>query len=90
MIDALDPHEIFPIALCGGLADALAPFVPGRFARRCRAPFQDSVSGALALALAEFATAPNAATAPAAPATPAAPTAVSGAPGSASGSGPHA
>jgi glucosamine kinase len=81
MIDALDPDETCPVALCGGLADALAPFVPERFAGRCRAPFQDSVNGALALALAELANAPDAQ---------AAPIAASGAPGSASGSGPRA
>jgi glucosamine kinase len=52
MIDALDPEHVLPVALCGGLADALAPFVPARFAARFIAPSQDSVSGALALALA--------------------------------------
>jgi glucosamine kinase len=55
MIDTLDPAETVPVALCGGLAEALTPFVPGRFAARLRAPSQDSVSGALALALAEMA-----------------------------------
>lgn len=55
MIDALDSGEAVPIALCGGLAEALTPFVPHRFVSRLRAPSQDSVSGALALALAGMA-----------------------------------
>ncbi|MDI9690698.1 ATPase, partial [Burkholderia cenocepacia] len=38
MIDALDPQHALPIALCGGLADALAPAVPARHAARLRAP----------------------------------------------------
>jgi glucosamine kinase len=43
MIDALDPRHALPVALCGGLADALAPAVPARHgalagaARRFRA-----------------------------------------------------
>ena len=52
MIDALDPAGTEPVALCGGLAEALTPFVPSRFATRLRAPCGDSVGGALALALA--------------------------------------
>ncbi|CAB3778640.1 BadF/BadG/BcrA/BcrD ATPase family protein [Pararobbsia alpina] len=59
MIDALDPIETVPIALCGGLAQVLAPFVPHRFASRLRPPSQDSVSGALALALAEMGNVPD-------------------------------
>ncbi|MGZ2743311.1 BadF/BadG/BcrA/BcrD ATPase family protein [Burkholderia stagnalis] len=52
MIDALDPGHALPVALCGGLADALAPAVPARHAARLRAPLEDSAHGALRLALA--------------------------------------
>ena len=51
MIDALDPRQALPVALCGGLADALAPAVPARHAARLRAPLDDSAHGALRLAL---------------------------------------
>lgn len=51
MIDALDPQHALPVALCGGLADALAPAVPARHAARLRAPLDDSAHGALRLAL---------------------------------------
>lgn len=51
MIDALDPQQALPVALCGGLADALAPAVPARHAVRLRAPLDDSAHGALRLAL---------------------------------------
>ncbi|MBL3967265.1 ATPase [Burkholderia sp. KCJ3K979] len=51
MIDALDPQQALPVALCGGLADALAPAVPARHAARLRAPLDDSARGALRLAL---------------------------------------
>lgn len=52
MIDALDPLHALPVALCGGLADALAPAVPARHAARLRTPLEDSAHGALRLALA--------------------------------------
>ncbi|RQQ12597.1 ATPase [Burkholderia stagnalis] len=52
MIDALDPLHALPVALCGGLADALAPAVPARHAARLCAPLEDSAHGALRLALA--------------------------------------
>ncbi|RQR53218.1 ATPase [Burkholderia sp. Bp9126] len=52
MIDALDPGHALPVALCGGLADALAAAVPARHAARLRAPREDSAHGALRLALA--------------------------------------
>ncbi|AOJ20434.1 ATPase [Burkholderia cenocepacia] len=51
MIDALDPQHALPVALCGGLADALAPAVPARHAARLREPLDDSAHGALRLAL---------------------------------------
>lgn len=57
MIDALDPAGQLPVALCGGLAEPLRPFVPERFATRLRAPSGDSVNGALAIALANVASA---------------------------------
>ncbi|CAM2138578.1 glucosamine kinase [Pararobbsia alpina] len=56
MIDALDPEGVMPVALCGGLAEPLAPFVPARFAPRLCAPMTDSAGGALALALRRIAT----------------------------------
>jgi glucosamine kinase len=51
MIDALDPRGALPVALCGGLADALAPAVPARHVARLRTPLEDSAHGALRLAL---------------------------------------
>lgn len=51
MIDALDPEGVLPVALCGGLAAPLGPFVPTRFAPRLREPATDAVGGALALAM---------------------------------------
>ena len=51
MIDALDPQHALPVALCGGLADALALAVPARHAGRLRALLDDSAHGALRLAL---------------------------------------
>ncbi|RQR29461.1 BadF/BadG/BcrA/BcrD ATPase family protein [Burkholderia sp. Bp9142] len=51
MIDALDPRQALPVALCGGLAGALEPAVPARHAARLRAPLDDSAHGALRLAL---------------------------------------
>lgn len=50
MIDALDPQAILPVALCGGLGDALAPFMPAAHAARRVAPTADAVQGALLLA----------------------------------------
>ncbi|RKP59324.1 BadF/BadG/BcrA/BcrD ATPase family protein [Pararobbsia silviterrae] len=58
MIDALDPDAVLPIALCGGLAGPLAPYVPARFVARLRAPVADSVGGALAIASARLARTP--------------------------------
>ncbi|WP_179404114.1 BadF/BadG/BcrA/BcrD ATPase family protein [Burkholderia guangdongensis] len=51
MIDTLDPRGEWPVALCGGLADALAPSVPARHVARLRAPLEDSAHGALRVAL---------------------------------------
>jgi glucosamine kinase len=53
LIDALDPAAQLPVALCGGLAEPLTPFVPEPHRARLRAPLSDSVHGALRLAARE-------------------------------------
>ncbi len=50
MVRALDPGRIMPVALCGGLAAPLEPFVPETLRARLRAPLADSAAGALQLA----------------------------------------
>jgi glucosamine kinase len=50
LIDALDPAGQMPVALCGGLAAPLMPFVPLSYRARLRAPLADSAHGALRLA----------------------------------------
>jgi glucosamine kinase len=50
MIDALDSQGRLPVALCGGLADALTPFVPLSVRDRLVPPRGDSVQGALSVA----------------------------------------
>ncbi|WP_230407686.1 BadF/BadG/BcrA/BcrD ATPase family protein [Undibacterium rivi] len=47
--DALDPTHTLPLALCGGLAAALLPFLPDGLRQRVRTPLGDSASGALIL-----------------------------------------
>jgi glucosamine kinase len=47
---ALDPHGALPVALCGGLAAPLEPFVPAALLARLRTPLADSAAGALQLA----------------------------------------
>jgi glucosamine kinase len=47
---ALDPAGTLPVALCGGLASPLEPFVPATLRARLRAPLADSAAGALQLA----------------------------------------
>jgi glucosamine kinase len=47
---ALDPGQFLPVALCGGLAGPLEPFVPEVLRTRLRAPLADSAAGALQLA----------------------------------------
>jgi glucosamine kinase len=47
---ALDPDGTLPVALCGGLASPLEPFVPATLRARLRAPLADSAAGALQLA----------------------------------------
>jgi glucosamine kinase len=51
MAMALDPEQILPVALCGGLAAPLKPFVPETLRVRLREPLADSAVGALQLAL---------------------------------------
>jgi len=46
---ALDPDAQLPIALCGGLADALRPWMPDSLTQRAQAPKSDSASGAIYL-----------------------------------------
>lgn len=48
---ALDPRHDQPIALCGGLAEALHPWLPADLRARAVAPQGDSAQGALALLL---------------------------------------
>ncbi len=50
MIDALDPAQALPVALCGGLAAQLDAAVPERHRARLRTPLADSAHGALRLA----------------------------------------
>ncbi|MEK0416345.1 MAG: hypothetical protein RI949_351 [Pseudomonadota bacterium] len=47
---ALDPHHELPIALCGGLAEALRLWLPEPLRHRLRTPVADSAQGALWLA----------------------------------------
>jgi glucosamine kinase len=49
MVVALDPAETIPIALCGGLAEALYGYIPEPVRQRIVAPVADSASGALVL-----------------------------------------
>jgi glucosamine kinase len=50
LIDALDPAGQWPVALCGGLAEPLTPFVLSSYRGRLRLPLSDSAHGALRLA----------------------------------------
>jgi glucosamine kinase len=50
MVRALDPGGVLPVALCGGLAAPLEPFVPQTLRPRLRAPLADSTAGSLQLA----------------------------------------
>jgi glucosamine kinase len=50
MASALDPDQVLPVALCGGLAAPLEPFVPETLRARLREPLADSAAGALQLA----------------------------------------
>jgi glucosamine kinase len=50
MVAALDPDKVMPVALCGGLASPLEPFVPETLRARLRVPLADSAAGALQLA----------------------------------------
>lgn len=50
LIDALDPAARLPVALCGGLAEPLAAYVPSPHRVRLVPPAADSAHGALLLA----------------------------------------
>ncbi len=56
MIEALDPTGALPVALCGGLAAALAPYVPITHSARLRPAQGNSAQGALRLALCKIST----------------------------------
>jgi glucosamine kinase len=47
MAQALDPSEKLPLALCGGLAASLLPYLPAALQQRTVPPLGDSASGAL-------------------------------------------
>jgi glucosamine kinase len=49
LADALLAHDELPLALCGGLAAPLHPWLPEALRRRLRAPLGDSADGALTL-----------------------------------------
>lgn len=46
---ALDPDASLPLALCGGLAEALRPWLPPALVNRARQPLGDAAAGALHL-----------------------------------------
>ena len=46
---ALDPAHKLPLALCGGLAVPLRPYLPEALRARCQAPLGDAVDGAVRL-----------------------------------------
>lgn len=50
LVDALDRSGRLPVALCGGLGELLAGYVPGAHRARLVVPREDSVHGALRLA----------------------------------------
>lgn len=58
MIAALDPAAILPVALTGGLAEALAPTVPAPHRARLVPAAGDSAAGALVLARRQLARSP--------------------------------
>lgn len=49
LASALDPEGSLPLALCGGLGQALTGWLPDRLRRRCGTPRGDSADGALRL-----------------------------------------
>lgn len=50
MANALDPSGTIPVALCGGLAEAIWSYLPARLLQRVTRPKGDSALGALILA----------------------------------------
>ncbi|MGI4861953.1 MAG: BadF/BadG/BcrA/BcrD ATPase family protein [Janthinobacterium lividum] len=51
MVEALDPGRTLPLALCGGLAPVIRPFLDPAHASRCISARYDAARGALMLAL---------------------------------------
>ncbi|MEB0213748.1 MULTISPECIES: BadF/BadG/BcrA/BcrD ATPase family protein [unclassified Undibacterium] len=49
MVAALDPTQSLPVAVCGGLAAAISPFLPPALQQRLQPAKGDSASGALIL-----------------------------------------
>jgi len=47
MADALDPDGALPLALCGGLAEPMRPYLPEALRARCLRPQGDAAFGAL-------------------------------------------
>jgi glucosamine kinase len=56
MAKALDPTATMPIALCGGLADAIWTYLPEKLLQRVTKPVGDSAVGALILVKSQFMT----------------------------------
>jgi glucosamine kinase len=54
MANALDPSGTMPIALCGGLADAIWTYLPEKLLQRVTKPLGDSAVGALILVKNQF------------------------------------
>lgn len=54
MAHALDPTGSMPIALCGGLADAIWTYLPEKLLQRVTKPSGDSAAGALILVKKQF------------------------------------
>jgi glucosamine kinase len=55
MMAALDPDGSLPVALCGGLARAVTPYLPAASRARLSPPRGDAAQGALQLAAAALA-----------------------------------
>ena len=49
MVKALDPKGLLPLSICGGLGEALIPFLPEEIKLRHQKALGDSTVGALLL-----------------------------------------